>query len=225
MRIFDVGQVANGFIAIGQEATGVIAIGQLATGFIAIGQVARGVIAIGMLSYGVVSVGMLSCGLVFCSAMLGAGGRAGPSMLVLPLVPRPPKRNKYPPTISVEAALGGAPGWVEARLDPHGAGVRAIVGNHIASVGKRLAQILRAMSTALPAPALVQLRRDADGSLFVVKAMPRKAESGELFTQGNLITWALQLAALAAACIGYAYFVLIPLGHMAVYDAPIYLAP
>jgi hypothetical protein len=86
--VFAVGQEATGFIAIGQLATGFIAIGQEATGVIAIGQLARGVIAVGQLALGVVAIGMLAGGVLWCMAMLGVGGFAGPGF-VLGLLGRP----------------------------------------------------------------------------------------------------------------------------------------
>lgn len=82
IRWVDVGQEAQGVIAIGQQATGVIAIGQLATGVIAVGQLARGVIVLGQLAVGIVSVGQLALGVVWTAAMLGVGG-ASPGWAVL----------------------------------------------------------------------------------------------------------------------------------------------
>jgi hypothetical protein len=79
--IFAVGQEAKGFIAIGQVATGFIAIGQIATGFIAIGQLARGVIAVGQLAVGVVAIGMVAVGVLWCSALVGVAGSAGPGFV------------------------------------------------------------------------------------------------------------------------------------------------
>lgn len=87
MRWFDVGQEAEGVIAIGQQATGVIAIGQLALGVVAIGQLARGVIVIGQLGIGVVTVGQLPLGVVWSAGMVGVGGTS-PGWLVLSLLPR-----------------------------------------------------------------------------------------------------------------------------------------
>jgi hypothetical protein len=86
--VFAIGQEATGFIAIGQVATGFIAIGQVATGFIAIGQLARGVIAVGQVALGIVAVGMGAGGVLWCAALGGAGGTAGPGF-VLGLVARP----------------------------------------------------------------------------------------------------------------------------------------
>jgi hypothetical protein len=118
-RWFDVGQEAEGFIAIGQMATGVIAIGQVAFGVIAIGQVSRGVIAIGQAAIGIVSVGMVGAGVGYTVALMGVGGVAGPGF-VLPLVPRLPKRAQLPPTISAAALAAGrvAAGWLQVRIEP-----------------------------------------------------------------------------------------------------------
>lgn len=87
LRWFDVGEEAQGVIAIGARATGVIAIGQLATGVIAIGQVARGVFCVGQLAAGMVVLGQLSFGVTFNAAMLGVGGTS-PGWFVLPLFDR-----------------------------------------------------------------------------------------------------------------------------------------
>lgn len=118
-RWFDVGQEAEGFIAIGQMATGVIAIGQVAFGVIAIGQVSRGVIAIGQASIGIVSVGMVAAGVGYTVALMGVGGVAGPGF-VLPLVPRLPRRPRFPRTISAAALAAGraVEGWLRVRLEP-----------------------------------------------------------------------------------------------------------
>lgn len=87
MKLLDVGQEAEGFIAIGQLATGVIAIGQAATGVIAIGQLARGVIVVGQLALGIVAFGQLVGSVTFGGGMLGlAGIRTRPSLLVVGLL-------------------------------------------------------------------------------------------------------------------------------------------
>jgi hypothetical protein len=86
MKLIDVGQEAEGFIAIGQFATGVIAFGQVATGVIAVGQLARGVIVIGQLALGVAAFGQLTCAFTYGGGMLGVAGiRARPSLLVFGL--------------------------------------------------------------------------------------------------------------------------------------------
>lgn len=120
-RWFDVGQEAEGFIAIGQMATGVIAIGQMAHGVIAIGQVARGVVAIGQVSLGIFTVGMASAGVVYTVALVGVAGVAGPG-LVIPLVPTLPKRPRFPSTVSAAALRAGTvvAGWLRIRLEPLG---------------------------------------------------------------------------------------------------------
>lgn len=83
MKIFDIGQEAEGFIAIGQLATGVIAIGQLATGVIAVGQLARGVIAVGQGAVGVLAFGQIVFALFYGGGMLGlAGIRTRPALLI-----------------------------------------------------------------------------------------------------------------------------------------------
>lgn len=87
MKLIDIGQEAEGFIAIGQLATGVIAIGQLATGVIAIGQLARGVIVVGQLALGLVAFGQLVGAVTFGGGMVGlAGIRTRPSLLIVGLL-------------------------------------------------------------------------------------------------------------------------------------------
>jgi hypothetical protein len=105
-RFVDVGQEAHGFIAIGQFATGVIAFGQVATGVIAIGQVARGFIAIGMAAFGVITLGMAALGLCWTGGMVVAGGRVGPRLIGIPLVPYWPAKPARPTPIW--AGLGAA---------------------------------------------------------------------------------------------------------------------
>ncbi len=115
---FDIGQEAQGVIAVGQIATGVIAIGQMATGVIAIGQVARGGIAVGMGAMGLVSVGMGAVGVFHCTAMMGLGGSG--FGLVIPLVPGWPKKSKFPSQISLKALQSGSTdaGWIRVGVEP-----------------------------------------------------------------------------------------------------------
>lgn len=148
MRFFAIGQEAEGFIAIGQVATGVIAIGQMATGVIAIGQVARGVVAVGMLAFGCVTLGMLSVGLVYSVGMVGAGGRAGPG-LILPLVPVPKQKAKVPELTSLDAIRASRQqGWIEVALRTGASGMPELVHQGAAIAATLPAKLLGAATTA-----------------------------------------------------------------------------
>ncbi|MEM9189386.1 MAG: hypothetical protein AAGF12_09430 [Myxococcota bacterium] len=118
MKLFDVGQEAEGFIAIGQEARGVIAIGQLALGVVAIGQLARGVFVVGQLAVGVFAVGQIAIG-ILGAAGIGVGGRWTKG-LVLPIFPKPKIRPEDlpPDTLPIAAFRAGevSQGWLEAEL-------------------------------------------------------------------------------------------------------------
>jgi hypothetical protein len=112
IRWVDVGQEAQGVIAIGQQATGIIAIGQLATGVIAVGQLARGVVVLGQLAVGIVSVGQLALGVVWTAAMLGVGGTS-PGWAVLRAFRAPPAQ---PVVVATAAGQVGSP--LVRRLPP-----------------------------------------------------------------------------------------------------------
>lgn len=212
MRFFDVGQRAEGVIAIGQEATGIFALGQIATGVIAIGQLARGVVAIGQLSIGMVSVGMLSFGLVHSSG-LGAGGRSGPG-LVLPLVPVPRKRATLPERTTLESIrASGTEGWIDVTVQ------RSAIGT---------AEILHQgapLATRLAPKRMVGVQTFArlGGGAAIALVVP--SSSGPTITRimanpnaraFNPILAAIQIVLLAALALGYWELVLIDLGDFLV---------
>lgn len=230
MRFIDVGQHANGFIAIGQEANGVIAIGQVATGVVAIGQLARGVFVLGQLAIGVVSVGMVSGGLVYCIGMLGAGGRSGPSMLVLPLVPVLPKPAAPPPHKTLADIPRTGPGWVDANVVVQGQGeqISAHQGDVPIALEPALAAAMRARAisgrTLLwleSAPsAAASAFRSAAGALVAKRAMPYPATLAQFLSPGRLVLSALQLLGLAILAAVYVEVALTPLIEMLIRLAP-----
>lgn len=208
MRIFDVGQHAEGFIAIGQEATGVFALGQVATGVIAIGQLARGVVAIGQLSFGLVSVGMLSFGLIHATG-LGAGGRAGPG-LVIPLVPAPPKRAQLPETTSLEAIrASGAPGWIDV--------VIAVGKSGLAELVYRSAQLPAQLVASLQQGARNHAKVSNGHALAYVVPAAEGLRVTRLVANPNTRAWSPILAAIQIVLLGvlagaYWELVLVSLG-------------
>jgi len=210
MQFFAVGQRAEGFIALGQEATGVIAIGQMATGVVAIGQLARGVFTVGMLSFGVVSVGMLSVGLVYSVAMLGAGGRCGPGMLILPLVPVPRGPFELPARTQLEAIRRGVTGWIDVLLQTGPRGLPQVVHDGMPIDAALPARLLRAATIQVSigkgsARALAEVAPVPGGGLRIERLMMIPPDRA-----GCMIA-ALQLLGLTIAAYAYWQFVLVDL--------------
>lgn len=204
MRIFAVGQHAEGVIAIGQEATGIFALGQFATGFIAIGQVARGFIAVGQLALGVFAVGQLALGLTFCVAMLGAGGRA--IGIVLPIVPVPPRKKKLPELRTTDYVRANGSGWTRGKLERSGTQFTALLsdGQRVpVSVSTDL--FLAAYGVAKSGTDLFLELTTGDKRSFRVRTMKNAADdhAGKPWFSG----WSIvQLVLLAVAAWGYFQF-------------------
>lgn len=210
-RWIDVGQEAEGFIAIGQMATGVIAIGQMAFGVIAIGQVARGVVAIGQVSLGIFTVGMASAGVVYTVALVGAGGIAGPG-LVIPLVPVLPKRPRFPSTVSAAALRAGTvlAGWLRVRLEPVGTeDVRILHGREELPVrfARRLWDTARSRASSSRNRALAFVERQGD-ELICSRLMdiPDRGRIG-------CVVPLIQFAALCGLCVAFWLAVAMPLAQ------------
>jgi hypothetical protein len=211
MKFFDVGQEANGFIAIGQMATGFIAIGQLATGFIAIGQLARGFFAVGMLTYGVVSIGMLGVGIGAMTGMLGLGGTrmAG---LVLPLVPWPAPKPKYPQTTPLGSIRQqNANGWVPVQIETDHDGNVMLRHEGLklaAEIETGLRGAARAVGVSGGVPALALLVANGDGTYLCRKLMHMAPRQGLGI---NLALAPFQIALLIVLAIGFWPLVAMPI--------------
>lgn len=193
IRWFDIGQEAQGVVAIGQVATGVIAIGQVATGVIAIGQVARGGIAIGMGAIGLVTVGMGAVGVFHCTAMMGLGGSG--LGLVIPLVPRWPKKSKYPPQISWQTLQSGGAdaGWIRVGVEPTADGLELRAGSETipARFSSELWPAARRFGTEKHGKVLAYLEQREGGLVCTrLMRMPRRAH-------WQLGYWGMGLAQLA----------------------------
>lgn len=209
MRIIDVGQEAQGFIAIGQMATGIIAIGQFATGIIAVGQLARGVFVVGQVSLGVVSVGMGSAGLVWCGAMLGVGGRGAGG--VLPLTPSLGERRRTPTLTPLSSIQGGASGWARGRLVPEAPGQVALVIPGL-DPPARLDIRLRSMAERATAQGPVEVYAELQGGpAGVICDRLAALPPSRLRSPGWYLAWALQFLGLLAVATAIWALVLPPL--------------
>lgn len=197
VRFFDVGDQAEGVIALGQFATGVIAIGQVATGVIAIGQVARGVLAVGQGAVGIFAFGQGSLGAYYAVGMIGLGGRG--FGIVLPLIPSLGARFDEPDTAPLASYGSGeqAEGWARARLVPTEEGVAvATEGGRISEARLDIA-LKGTAEAAVNTDVLVYVRRGEDG-LVVDKI--RKLPASRLRQPMWWFLWSLQLLGLVVLC-------------------------
>ncbi len=211
-RWFDVGQEAEGFIAIGQMATGVIAIGQVAFGVIAIGQVSRGVIAVGQAALGIVSVGMAAAGVGYTVAIIGVGGVAGPGFVV-PLVPRLPKRPRFPDLARAADLLAGTvrSGWLRVRLRSAADGdVRVLHGDEELPVrfARRLWHLAQGRAVSPRHGRMLAHLERRDEGLVITRLMqiPRRRSFG-------CVTALLQFAGLCGVAVAFWLAVAQPLAR------------
>lgn len=192
MRFFDMGQEANGFIAVGQIATGVFAFGQMATGVVAVGQVARGVFVVGQGAIGVVCLGMGSAGLAVSVGMVGVGGRG--LGLVLPLTPSLGPSYALPELVS-PATLSAEKdeGWVRATVVPEPPHLE-LPGQPL-RLDARWRQALAAFSASGRREVLARVQRRG-GDLIAVELMA--VPSSRLRSPRWWLIWLLQCAGLVA---------------------------